>query len=81
MMVSSAIQLLVFPRGDEVLEARLVRIAEEVNGWERLAPGDLQQRLRAFYPNAVVREQDPLGGLDARRSAWYVYRDGSPRST
>ncbi len=80
MEVSSTIQLLVFPRDDEALDARLADIGAE-HGWERMAPADLQQRLRVFYPDAVVRERDPLGDLDARRPAWYVYRDGSPRSS
>jgi hypothetical protein len=80
MEVLSTVQLLVFPRDDQALEARLTAIAAEVNGWEHVAPDDLQQRLRVFYPDAVVREQDPLGGLGGRPPAWYIYRDGSART-
>jgi hypothetical protein len=80
MEVMSTIQLLVFPRDDQALQARLVAIAAEVNGLEHLAPHDLQQRLRVFYPDVVVRQQDALGGLDGRPPAWYIYRDGSARA-
>jgi hypothetical protein len=80
MEVLSTIQLLVFPRDDRALESRLSEIATEANGWDHVAPDYLQQRLRAFYPNAVVRKQVPLGGLDGRPPAWYIYRDGSART-
>jgi hypothetical protein len=79
MDVSSTVRLLVFPHDDQALESKLAGIASEVNGWDRVGPDYLQQRLRAFYPQVVVREQDPLGALAIRGSTWYVYRDGSPR--
>lgn len=81
MGVSSTVQLLVFPRDDQALESTLAGIAAELDGWEHVAPDYLQQRLRAFYPDAIVREQDRLAGLGARRAAWYVYRDGSARGS
>ena len=40
-------------------------------------PEYLEQRLKAFFPQAVVRAQDSLGGLGSSRETWYVYRDGS----
>jgi hypothetical protein len=81
MEVTSTIQLHVFPRDDLALASMLDTIADEVGGWENVAPGDLQERLRAVYPAAVVRSGEPLGALDARRPTWYVYRDGSLRTS
>jgi hypothetical protein len=75
---SSTVTLLLFPRDDDAFGSVLERIAAEVGDLKGVAPEQLQRRLRAHYPGAVVRAQDPLGGLDASRSAWYVYRDGSP---
>jgi hypothetical protein len=77
----SNVQLLVFPRDDDTMQSRLARIAAEVGRWERVTPSYLEERLRAFYPGAVVRRQDRLGGLDGGPRAWYVYRDGSPISS
>jgi hypothetical protein len=36
-------------------------------------PDDLEQRLRAWYPEAVVRARDLA---NERNNIWYVYRDG-----
>jgi hypothetical protein len=77
MAVSSSIQLHLFPRDDLALASLLERIATEAGGFERIAPEDLQVRLRAAYPAAVVRCGEPLGALDGVRPSWYVYRDGS----
>ena len=36
-------------------------------------PDDLERRLRAWYPDAVVRPRDLA---NERSNVWYVYRDG-----
>ena len=36
-------------------------------------PLDLEERLRAWYPNAVVRPRDLA---NEHTNLWYVYRDG-----
>ena len=77
MAVSSSIQLHLFPRDDPALASMLEGIATKAGGFERLAPEELQERLRAVYPAAVVRGGEPLGALDRTRPSWYVYRDGS----
>ena len=49
-------------------------------------PAELEDRLRAWYPDAVVRPRDLA---NERSNVWYVYRDGHwvpsdtepPRST
>jgi hypothetical protein len=81
MAVSSSIQLHVFPRDDLALASLLEGIATETGGLERLAPEDLQERLRAVFPAAVVRSGEPLGALEGIRPSWYVYRDGSVLGT
>jgi hypothetical protein len=73
-----SVTLLRFPRDDHAFEAFLERIAMEIGALVNVGPARLQERLRENYPNAVVHEQDPLGGFRATGSAWYVYRDGSP---
>ena len=75
----SRVTFLLFPRDDD-------HFAEQV---ESIAGADgsmadfwrLEQRLRAFYPSAVVRPRDPLGELDPTIQTWYVYRDGSASSS
>ena len=56
------------PRSDErfVLTVASI-ILKGIDG-----PEDLEQRLRAYYPEAVVRERD----LSEEEPGWYVYRDG-----
>ena len=39
----------------------------------RAEAADLQRRLRAWYPNAVVRPRDLA---NEQSNVWYVYRDG-----
>lgn len=63
------ITLVLNPRDD----GRFVALAEALvtDGIE--APIDLQTRLRADYPGAIVRARE----LDGEAlSIWYVYRDG-----
>jgi PAS domain S-box-containing protein len=42
-----------------------------------LEPEELQLRLRARYPSAVVRARDPLADPGDGGDLWYVYRFGS----
>ena len=57
------------PRNDVDFAMLVDRLAASAEG-----PEELEQALRATYPNAVVR----VRGLDGDRIAiWYVYRDGS----
>jgi hypothetical protein len=55
------------PRSDVVFE-RVARRLSEVS----TSPRDLQARLRAFFPRAVVRER----GLSHEPPVLYIYRDG-----
>ena len=59
--------LVLNPATDGPFEAR----ARELATGNR-TPGELQEALRADYPQAVVRSRD-LAGED---ETWYVYRDG-----
>ena len=60
--------LVINPRSDAEF---LRRVHEELDGLER--PEDLAQRLRARYPEVVVRPRQLSG---ERTAVWYVYRDG-----
>ena len=66
---------LLFPKDDD-------RFAERVESMAGDTPvrdsGHLEQELRRFYPQAVVRHRDSLGELSPDSETWYVYRDGSP---
>ena len=60
--------LVINPRSDSAF-VRDVKV--QLDGLQR--PEDLAQRLRARYPDVVVRPRE----LSAERAAvWYVYRDG-----
>lgn len=59
--------LVVNPATDGPFEARARELAEGSR-----TPAELQEALRAHYPEAVVRSRD-LAGED---ETWYVYRDG-----
>ncbi|MBA2700145.1 MAG: hypothetical protein H0U58_00400 [Chloroflexi bacterium] len=60
--------LVINPRRD----AEFVAFAE-ASVAEQMTPEDLERRLRASYPRALVRAR----GLSAERmTVWYVYRDG-----
>jgi hypothetical protein len=67
---------LLFPRDDD----RFTAVVRSLTTADAAAADQLQPRLRAFYPRAVVRRRDPLGDLDLAPETWYVYRDGSPVS-
>ena len=77
MEVKSSVRLHVFPRDDVALACTLERIEAEEGGLNHIGPEQLQERLRAHYPAAVVRNQEPLGALNPIHASWYVYRDGS----
>lgn len=59
--------LIINPSSDEDF-ARVVRDLASEGGGAR----ELQERLRAYHPQAVVRPR----GLSGESEAWYVYRDG-----
>ena len=50
-----------------------VRRVNELVASGAAEPADLQCRLRAWYPNAVVRPRDLA---NEQSNVWYVYRDG-----
>ena len=77
MEVTSTIRLHFFPSDDVALACALERIEAEEGGLDQMDPEQLQERLRAHYPAAVVRNQEPLGALNPIHATWYVYRDGS----
>jgi hypothetical protein len=74
-MTASLVTFLLFPRDDDQFTA----LVESLAGGDG-AGGQLEQRLRAVYPHAVVRRRDRLGELDPTAETWYVYRDGSASS-
>ena len=59
--------LILNPASDEAFAER----ARALTAVSR-TPEDLQARLRAYHPEAVVRAR----GLSGEREMWYVYRDG-----
>lgn len=69
----SRVTLLIFPREDEPFRA----LVESLKGTDGVVADHLERQLRVFYPDAIVRQRDPLGGLDPAAETWYVYRDGS----
>jgi hypothetical protein len=61
--------LIVNPRSD----VRFVERVTELTADAMSDPSDLQARLRAEYPNAIVRRRE----LSSESTEmWYVYRDG-----
>ena len=60
--------LFVNPLSDEAFAQRT---ADIVTGGTT-QPGDLEDQLRATYPNIVARKRDISGEAES----WYVYRDG-----
>jgi hypothetical protein len=61
--------LIVNPRSD----TRFVQLVAELTADETIDLSDLQSRLRATYPEAVVRRRE----LSSESTEmWYVYRDG-----
>lgn len=55
------------------LDTGFVAIAKALVSDGVASPGELQERLRKHYPNAVVRARE----LDSEAfTIWYVYRDG-----
>jgi hypothetical protein len=69
------VTLLLFPRDDPEFAAHCQEVAHATRD-----PHTAQRRLRRRYPRAVVHPRDPLGSLDRRDEAWYVYRNGAPGS-
>ena len=69
-----------FPARDDVF-ARDVSAAAEAAVSEGAGEDELvaivEARLRATYPNAVVRMQEPLAGLMDGVDTLYAYRDGA----
>ena len=61
--------LIVNPRSD----VRFAQLVGELTGEALSQPGDLEARLRAEFPNAIVRRRE----LSSEPTeVWYVYRDG-----
>jgi hypothetical protein len=61
--------LIVNPRSD----VRFVQLVAELTAEATIDLSDLQSRLRAEYPDAVVRRRE----LSSESTEmWYVYRDG-----
>jgi hypothetical protein len=61
--------LIVNPRSD----LRFAQLVAQVTADAELQPADLQARLRAEFPDAVVRRRE----LSSESTeVWYVYRDG-----
>jgi hypothetical protein len=61
--------LIVNPRSD----TRFVQLVADLTTEPAIDPSDLQARLRAEYPDAIVRERE----LSSESTEmWYVYRDG-----
>ena len=60
--------LVINPRSDAAFRNH---VNELLDGLEQ--PEDLAKRLRARYPNVVVRPRELSG---ERTAVWYVYRDG-----
>lgn len=54
-------------------DAEFVQTVQSIMEGGVAGPEELQERLRRFYPSAVVRQRG-LSGEDL--PAWYVYRDG-----
>jgi hypothetical protein len=69
------VTLLLFPRDDLEFASHCQEVAHATRD-----PHTAQRRLRRRYPRAVVHPRDPLGSLDRRDEAWYVYRNGAPSS-
>ena len=70
--------LLRFPRDDDEFLLHVEDLTGRTPNLAVLDPVSLQQRLRARYPQAVVRVQDPFGGINPAARTWYIYRDGAP---
>jgi hypothetical protein len=61
--------LIANPRSD----VRFMQLVAELTGDAETDPTELQARLRAEFPNAVVRRRE----LSSESTEmWYVYRDG-----
>ena len=60
--------LVINPRSDAVFFGR---VHEELDGLDQ--PEELARRLRAWYPDVIVRPRQLSG---ERSAVWYVYRDG-----
>jgi hypothetical protein len=61
--------LIVNPRSD----VRFVQLVSELTAEATMDLSDLQSRLRAVYPDAIVRRRE----LSSESTEmWYVYRDG-----
>lgn len=69
-----------FPARDDAF-ARDVTAAAEAAASDGATEDELramiEERLRAIYPNAVVRLQDPFARLATGVGTLYAYRDGS----
>ena len=68
------VTLLLFPRDDGRFAARVASLTVLADSQ---GVRTLEERLRDYYPRAVVRQRDPLGAVDPTTETWYVYRDGS----
>lgn len=71
----SPLTLLLFPRDDSEFAGHCKELAQTTRD-----PHVAEQWLRRRYPHAVVRPRHPLGSIDGKTQAWYVYRDGAPSS-
>jgi PAS domain-containing protein len=78
-ITTRGITLLCFPLHDAVFATIATH---HLASMDDPAPAALQAHLQDSYPNAVVREREPIATLRGG-AAWYVYRDGrySPFAT
>jgi len=78
--LSVPVNLQPFPARDDAF-ARDVTAAAEAAASDGATEDELsamiEERLRAIYPNAVVRLQDPFARLATSAGTLYAYRDGS----
>lgn len=69
------------PHEDVGFVAWLDGLVERGGDPGRMEPQAFQVLVRERYPAAIVHPQHPLATLDPSSTVWYVYRDGSPRTS
>jgi hypothetical protein len=75
----SSLRLICYPREDKALVDRARTIVEESGRSGRVvAPQQVADRLRAWYPHISISVREPFADLwGSQDPTWYVYRDGS----
>jgi len=80
----SPLLLRCFPRADRPFQREVERLFAgwvEAQQGRNLDPEAFQATLRAHYPSAFVRPQDPLASLSGEAFVWYVHRRDEPSPT